>query len=257
MHSQVLVRLVSLSLLLSIASLLSSGAASSQIALQLFHEMQSALGGAQNIAAIRDFDEIVKAETWDGNGRSLGTVRQRVRWLKPNHLRIYQSGPYDTYVLFFDGSGGWEIMPDRSVKDLAGGELRFARNYLLGLDVKVWLADRDRSTVITCPAANTILIAHGSEPSRSTTITLNPITHLPLKQGGISHSDPNHPVIAYTALDQWRTMNEVKFPGRIRNFHEERMLAEIKVEAMHVNDRMKASAVSTKPPDLKPVMAGK
>ena len=139
-------------------------------------------------------------------------------------------------------------MPDRSVKDLAGGELRFAQNYLLGLDVNVWLADRDGRSVITRPAANTILIAHGSDPSRSTTITLDPITHLPLKQGGISHSDPNHPVIAYTALDQWRTTNGVKFPGRIRNFHEERMLAEITVEAMRVNVGTKASALSTKPP---------
>ena len=72
--------------------------------------MQSALGGAQNIVAIRDFDEIFRAETWDRDGRSLGIVRKRVRWIKPNYLRIDQSGPYDTYVLFFDGSGGWEII---------------------------------------------------------------------------------------------------------------------------------------------------
>ncbi|MBV9767168.1 MAG: hypothetical protein JOZ48_20175 [Acidobacteriaceae bacterium] len=237
------------------ASLLSPNAASSQIALQLLHEMQAALGGAQNLEAIRDFDEIVKAETWDRNGRALGTVRKRVRWMRPKYLRIDQSGPYDTYVLFFDGIGGWEIMPDRSVKELAGGELMFAQNYLLGLDVNVWLADRDSTAVITCPAANTVVIGHESDPSRSTTITLDPITHLPLKQASTSHSDPSHPVAAYTALDQWRTTNGVKFPGRIRNFHEGRMLAEIMLEAIHVNVGMQASALSTKPPDLKPVMS--
>jgi hypothetical protein len=223
------VRLVWIVLLIG-GLLLGSGAASNRNALQLFHEMQSALGGAQNIAAIRDFDEIVRAETWDRTGRPLGTVRKRVRWIRPNYLRIDQSGPYDTYVLFFNGSGGWEIMPDGSARELAGGELTFAQNYLHSLDVNVWLADRDPSSEITCPAANIILIAHGTDPSRSMTITLDPITHLPVKQGGTSHSDPNHPVTAYTAVDQWRTINGVKFPGRIRNFHEARMLAEITLE---------------------------
>jgi hypothetical protein len=89
--------------------------------------MQLALGGPQKISAIHDFDEIVRAETWNRQGRPLGTVRKRVRWIRPNYLRIDQSGPYDTYVLFCDGRGGWEIMPDKSVKDLAGGELTFAR----------------------------------------------------------------------------------------------------------------------------------
>jgi len=42
-------------------------------------------------------------------------------------LRIDQSGPYDTYILFFDGAAGWEIIRNRSVRDLSGGELTFAQ----------------------------------------------------------------------------------------------------------------------------------
>jgi len=36
---------------------------SAQDGLQLFHQMQKALGGADRIAAIRDFEELVHAQT--------------------------------------------------------------------------------------------------------------------------------------------------------------------------------------------------
>src|SRR2546430_11423342 len=39
-------------------------------------------------------------------------------------LRLDQVGPGDTYVLFFDGTSGWEILPDKTVADLTGGEIR-------------------------------------------------------------------------------------------------------------------------------------
>lgn len=238
-------------------SLVSSKAASAQTALRLFREMQLALGGTHNISAIHDFDETVRAETWDRQGRPLGTVRKRVRWIRPNYLRIDQSGPYDTYVLFFDGRAGWEIMPDRSVRDLSGAELTFAQNYLHGLDFNVWLADRDPNTVFSSPAPQIIVITPGGDKSRSITVTLDPSTHLPAKQGSTSYSDPNRPVPAYTIPDEWRTINGVKFPGRVRNFHEGRMLAEITVEAMQVNLGINPSLLSSKPADLRPVISGR
>jgi hypothetical protein len=252
--------------LLPFSWLLIGSAAADRNALQLIHEMQTALGGAPQLAAIRDFDESVSAKTWDRRGRPLGGVRKRVRWIRPNYLRIDQAGPYDTYVLFFDGRAGWEITPDRSVEDLSvkdlsvkelsGGELTFAQNYLRGLDLKIWLADRDGSDTVSSPAPNTLIVTPEAGRSLSTTITLDPVTHLPTRQGGTSYSDPDHPASAYTALDQWRVINGIKFPGRIRNFHEGRMLAEMTLHGMRVNIGIQTNVLSVKPPDLMPVMSG-
>ena len=50
--------------------------------LRLLHQLQDALGGAKRIAAVRDFEETIRAEAWDGNGGSLGEVRKRTRWLR-------------------------------------------------------------------------------------------------------------------------------------------------------------------------------
>jgi hypothetical protein len=63
----------------------------SQDGLQLFHRMQKALGGAEQIAAIRDFEQTVRAETWSGNtGASIGEVRKRIRWIRHQRCWVHK-----------------------------------------------------------------------------------------------------------------------------------------------------------------------
>jgi hypothetical protein len=111
----------------SLGLLLCSLAGGETAAVELSHRMQQALGGPEKIAGIRDFEERVKAATWDRTGKPAGDVRKRVRWVTPGYLRLDQAGPYDTYSLFFDGTSGWGILPDGRQTDLEGGELKFAR----------------------------------------------------------------------------------------------------------------------------------
>jgi hypothetical protein len=243
--------LVSVALL----TLLLCPVSSSQDALQLFHKLQTALGGAEKIASVRDLEESVIAEAWYSDGRPLGKVRKRTRWIRPNYLRLDQVGPTDTYVLYFNGTSGWEILPDKTVANLAGDELKFAQNYLLGLNLNFWLADRDPSRVITSSRPNVIVVSTKGDSSQRTQFTLDPITFLPVKQTDISLSDPNHAVPSESRLEQWQTIDGVKFPQRITKFQGGRKLAEITVERIKLNSAIKAGDLATKPPDLKPVMS--
>jgi hypothetical protein len=106
---------------------LSQISAAAQDGLQLLHKMQTALGGSERIAAIHDYEESVRAQTWNNEGKLNGEVRKRTRWITPHYLRLDQTGPDDTYVLYFDGESGWEILPDKSVLALVGDELKFAQ----------------------------------------------------------------------------------------------------------------------------------
>jgi len=223
--------------------------------LQLFHKMQTALGGAEKIVSVRDFEESVRADAWYGNGRPLGEVRKRTRWIRPNYLRLDQVGPTDTYVLYFDGTSGWEILPDKTVANLAGGELKFAQNYLSGLNLNFWLADRDPSRMISSSGPNVIVISTKGDPSQRTEFTLDPVTFLPVKETDISLSDPNHPVSSESRLEQWRDIDGVKFPQGITKFHSGMKVAEITVEQTKLNSGIKAGDLAIKPPDLKPVMS--
>ncbi len=217
--------------------------------------MQTALGGAEKIASVSNFEESVRADAWYSDGRPLGEVRKRTRWIRPNYLRLDQVGLTDPYVLYFDGTSGWEILPDKTVARLAGGELKFAQNYLSGLNLNFWLADRDPSRVITSSGPNVIVVSTKGDSSQRTEFTLDPVTFLPVKETDISLSNPDHPVPSESRLEQWQAIDGVQFPQRITKFQGGRKLAEITVEQIKLNSGIKAGDLAIKPPDLKPVMS--
>lgn len=144
-----------------------------QDAIQLFHKMQQALGGADKVASIHDFEETVRADAWRDDGTPIGEVHKRTRWVRPNLLRVDQVGPGDTYVLYFNSVPGWEILPDNTVADLAGGELKFAEHYLWGFDLNVWLADRNPRYAITSPAPHVVAVSDKTDPSDKGEFTLD------------------------------------------------------------------------------------
>ena len=223
--------------------------------LQLFHKMQNALGGAQRIAAVRDFEQVERADTWFPDGKPRGVVRKRVRFIRPTFLRIDQVGPGDTYVLYFDGKSGWEILPDKKVAVLAEGELRFAQRYLNGLGLNSWLLDRDPDVVFTSTRPNVLTITTKDDPAHGNEITLDARTSLPVSGRGISLSDPDHPVASETKTEQWQATGGIMFPRHITNLHEGKKLAEITVVEIKLDHGLKRGDLATKPANLNPVMS--
>lgn len=236
-----------------------SSPASAQDGLQLLYKMQTALGGANNIAAISEYDETQSA-TLSRDGEPTGKVVKRTRWIRPNLLRLDQVGPGDTYVLYFDGTAGWEILPAKDQKkiiSLAGGELGFARKYVRDLNFNVWLADRDPRYRIESPAANVIRIADSGDPTHQLDITLEPVTALPVKQATISLADPPHPVPSETRFEEWQTVKGIRFPRRTTIFKNGIQVVEIMVEQMNLNNGLRRDDLSAKPVDLNPVLSWK
>lgn len=224
----------------------------------LLRKMQQALGGADKIAAIRDFDETVSAQIFTAQGAATGaTVSKRTRWIRPNILRLDQVGPGDTYLLYFDGTGGWEILPNKVYAALAGTELQFAKGYLRGLDLHVWLADRDPQLTSTSPAPNVIEFADGANQGKKMEFTLDPATLLPMKESTIVISDAGQPIAQEMHLEEWRAVDGVLFPHRMINLHDGVKRAEITVESVKTNGGMSPADLAFRPANLAPVMAGK
>lgn len=244
------------SITLILACLMLSQPAENHDGRPLFHKMQTALGGADKIAAVRDYEELEKAETWLENGTSRGEVRKRMRFIRPSYLRIDQVGPGDTYVLFCDGEHGWEILPDKpGVQELTGGELRFAQGYINGLMLNAWLNDRDPDIILTSPSENTIAVAVKGDSKHINEMILDPVTFLPTMGKGISLADPDHPVSSETQFSDWKPSSGIMFPHKITNIHGGKRLAEITVEQIKLNGGLTLSELKSKPPDMKPVMS--
>jgi len=205
--------------------------------LVLLHKMQRALGGADKIAAIHDLDWTIRAETFDHSGKPIGQVTKRTRWIRPNYLRLDQVGPGDTYVLYFDGTSGWEILPDnKRVLKLVGSELEFARKYLFSFQLNLWTADRAGGYTITSPAANVVRF---SANGYSDDITLDPRTWLPAE------------------ILEWTTVQGVRFPAHQLHSHKDDGSADMRTQTVKFNSGLDPRVLAAKPPDLKPVLVSK
>jgi len=250
----------SLAAFLFLGAYIIDSSASAQEALELLHKMQTALGGAKDIAAISDYEEIQSATTFNRDGKALGKVIKRTRWIRPNLLRLDQVGPGDAYVLYFDGTAGWEILPTQNEKrviTLTGGELEFARKYLRDLSFNVWLADRNPRYRIESPTANVIPIADSDDPAHQIDITLESGTGVPVKETTFSLADPAHPVPSETRFEEWQTVKGIRFPHRAAVFKNGVRLAEITVERIESNKGLRRDDLSAKPLDLNPVLSSK
>jgi hypothetical protein len=237
-------------------SLLLPTACECQNGLPLFHRMQTALGGREKINAVRAFEQCVRANAWDDAGKYHGVVYKRTRWIKPDIVRLDQIGMGDTYVLFFDGKAGWEILPDKGFTQLAGGELEFAQGYAQGVDVMGWLADDDVDTVFTSSASNVVSLSTKGNALHRTDITLDPTTFLPMSESTISLTDAGHPLqTKRREFSKWRNFQGVKFPRRIVNFHGAARVADIRMLKIKINDIMSVKDLAIEPQNKQPQMS--
>jgi hypothetical protein len=230
--------------------------------LRLLHQLQDALGGPKRIAAVRDFEETVRAEAWDASAASLGEVRKRTRWIRtPNAIRLDQRGPHGTYVLYFDsGSGsGWEILPDLKSPDpfkttgtaipLTGGELQFAKGYLTGFELNLWMADQLPGYRVRSSTPHVLRIEHGTD---ATDFTLDPRTTLPVKSAGVSLADPDHPVPSEMRYEGWKEIAGVRFATHRVNYHSGVKRGEVTTEDIRVNIGLRPQDLAAKPADFAP-----
>jgi hypothetical protein len=239
---------------------------SSRAGLNLLHKLQDALGGASRIAAVKDYEETIRAEAWDSAGGALGEFWKRTRWMRTrNVLRLDQRGRRGTYVLYLDGDtgSGWEIPPDVAGPDpfkttgtpveLTGGELQFANGYLSGFELNLWLADRLPGYRVTNPKPNILRIEHGGN---ATDFTLDPSNALPLSSTNVSLADPSHPVPAEMRYDDWKQIEGVQFATHRVNYHSGLKRGEVFTEAINVNVGLEPARLAAKPVDGAPDIPG-
>ena len=212
---------------------------------ELLHRMQQALGGADKIASIRDLDELVHAQTWHEDGSKRGDVRKRTRWISPTCLRLDQvGGDNNTYVLYFDGSSGWEIVPGKSgFVELSGDETKFAEHYLQHIDFKFWLADRDPQYLITSPLPNVVRITDKRDLQNTQDIALDPSSWLPIKQSSGNQE---------TQFTEWGFAEGVRYPRVTTMITDGQKRATITVDWIKLNGGLEKKELSGKPHDLKP-----
>jgi hypothetical protein len=215
----------------------------------LLHRMQAALGGAERLASVRDVDWTTVGKTWKGSGEPGPDATRRIRWIHPNILRKDQRIGDAIVSYFFDGEGGWELVPNLGLIELKERELEFVRGEAGGFLSK-WLPDRDPRLQVVSGGPDTIRTTKtGAE--RGKDIVIDHVSGLPVRTLGTPLS--GKPTTGYRRVGQrlefveWQTVDGIKWPHKLRNFHDDAMLVELITSAIVINSGLDPVELSRKP----------
>ena len=216
----------------------------------LLRRMQAALGGVERLVAVRDVDWNAAVKTWKASGAPGPNATRRIRWIRPNILRKDQHIGDAAISYFFDGTGGWEIVPDRGLMELKGRELEFVRGEAGGFYPIKWLPDRDSRLQIGSGGPGIIRITRdGSNVAKD--LVVDPESELPVRS--LSTHLSGTPATTYRRIRQrlefieWRTVDGIEWPQKLLNFHDDVKRAEITTSAIEINLGLDLSELSRKP----------
>ncbi len=217
----------------------------------LLRRMQAALGGAERLVAVRDVDWTAAGKTWKASGEPGPGATRRIRWIRPNILRKDQRVGDVIVSYFFDGEGGWELVPDAGLMELKGRELAFVRGEAGGFYPSKWLPDRDPRLRVASGGPDIIRITRkGAESGKD--IVVDQESGLPLQILGTPLS--GKPATGYRRVRQrlefveWRTVGGIKWPHKLRNFHDGALLVELTTSTIAINSGLDLVELSRKPP---------
>lgn len=212
--------------------------------------MQEALGGGDNLAAIQDFDWTIEARTWNQAGAPGPDVQRRIRWVRPNVFRKDQRNGERVIKYFFDGKGGWELVPKVGLVELEGRELEYVRGEANGTFPQRWLPDRSTRLRVTSGGPDVIRVLHADSTSGKD-IVVDLETGLPLHIVGTTMSGKIG--TAYTQVPkrlefrEWRTVAGIKWPQRLVNFHHEAKLADMTTTEIGIDVGLDIDNLARKP----------
>lgn len=148
-------------------------AASSELGKALLQRAQQASGGAEKLAAVKDYSQTATYANENG-----GRETQTDRWIAPSTIRQdMQSSQIGTLVRFCDGQSGW-ASNGRNSAALTGLGLRQAREELLRAYIPMLLSDRLPGRTVVALDEQTVEISQGDLTAR---VVFDPQTGLPSK----------------------------------------------------------------------------
>ncbi len=211
--------------------------------LALLRRIQTALGGLNRLASVHDLDWTVTAKTWDAAGSaSLDTVR-RIRWIRPSVFRKDQHAGNLNVIEFYDGSGGWELVPDGGLLVLKGPELQIVRSEVIEFWPRILLADQDPEYRVGSSAPGIVRIASRIEATVAVDIEVDRNSGLPTRSYGAAQS--GRASAGYRTIHQrteyveWQTAYGIRWQHKTIKYHDNVKRAEITTTSLKFNSGMR------------------
>ncbi len=217
-------------------------AASTERGRQLLQRLQAAAGGAEKIAAVKDFTAVSTAEIQAGPMPMKAS--RTLRWLSPGHLRQEQELPFGKITAYFDGTAGWLATPQGTM-DLQGPFLKQTREEAFRFPMGLWLSDRVPGRTVNATAEDVIEVS--DQQGNSVRVQLEPKTGLPLKQFYRTVTMQGPPSEVEESYSDWRDVDGLRLPFAITLQQSGRKIMDVSITDYKLNSGLKAEELSQKP----------
>ncbi len=205
-------------------------------------KLQSAVGGAEKLAAVKDSTHVSEVQVQTPQGAM--QVKQTAQWLAPSTFRQVQALPFGEMTAFFDGASGWLAAP-QGVQPMPPPVIQQVRSSLLRNPFRLWLADRIEGLTVNAVSTEAIEVSDGH--GQVVRLEIDPSTGLPLRQSYQTVQMAGAPAKMEDSFADWREVGGLKFPFKVTVTREGQPFADVTVQEIKLNSGLSGEALSRKP----------
>ncbi len=214
-------------------------AQSKQRGKQLLQKMQTALGGVDKLAAVKDVQYQGTIAIQAGSGAM--QAKQRNSFVQPSTMRQDIELPFGKQSVYFSGGAGWMMSP-QGTQNLSPPVIKQVQGELFRLIYTLALSDRDPDRTINATGDNTLEIS--DKQGNRVHVQLDP-SGLPVKMTYEGEGMGGPATIEETYSD-WRPVDGVQFAFAATIVQGGKKFADVKIQDCKINSGLSVEELGKK-----------
>jgi hypothetical protein len=209
--------------------------------MEILARAQKALGGADNIRAVRDVE--LRADANMNTPQGAMQVKQHMQYLASGAIRSEQQLPFGTITVFYDGKEGWMQTPQGSSALPPPVERQVKMSLFKNLPF-VLLSDAGDGRTVAAAGDNAVRISDAA--GNVTTLEVDE-SGVPLRQRYQSQAMMGEPASVVESYSEWKTEGPLRYPAKMAIEQNGTKAMELNVTEIKVNSGLKLEDLSKKP----------
>jgi predicted Zn-dependent peptidase len=208
----------------------------------LLQKAQQALGGAEKLAAVKDFTQKVEATINAPQGAMKAS--QTNQWMQSGAYRQTQELPFGKVVVFYDGKTNWIVSPQGAM-EMPPPILRQMQGERMRSFFALMLSDRNPDLTVNAVADNAVAIS-AKGGGDSVRVEFDASTGLPLRTQ-YATTGPQGPTQVVANLSDWKEVDGIRLPHKVVIEQGGQKFADATVTGWSLNTGLSAEELSKKP----------
>jgi zinc protease len=212
---------------------------------QILLKAQAAAGGAEKLAAVKDFTMLAEYSIDPAVAKFGGSkIVQTDRWVAPTVFRQDSTFPAGGVSAYTDGKVGWISTP-QGWGALTGAQRSQVLGDLFRIYYRLLLSDRLEGRTVNAIDASSVQISDTT--GQVTSVEFDPRTHLPKRVAYDTQQAAGAPIYSEDLYEDFRDVGGIQVPFRITINQGGRRFSDVVVKDYKINTGLKPPEIARRP----------